>query len=468
MIRKYLAQVVGCLLLAGCSQVQQAPEQQAVLEDALPETTTVHAEWAAPAGDSGEVDDNWIASFNDEQLNVLVTEAISTQNPQMRILSANVDRAEASTRLAASAKKPMVGVGAGLSGTGGNAAVEQNVATGGFGVSWEVDVWGRIQAGVNAADENLRATEADFQAGRMSLAANVAKAWYLATELSLQVQLAEEVVGILEQTVSLVEKKQQIGQISMQDVFLARGTLASSRDALEAARGGQRQAQRALEILLGRYPAGEIETATELVPVPPPIPVGLPSDLLERRPDLIAAERRVAAAFFVSEQARLARLPSFSLTGQGGVTSALSGAIGTLGAGMVAPLYTGGAIEAQIDIANADQQAAIGAYGLAVLNAFEEVEAALTNSDLLERREQFLAEAVDNNLQVYNLAQKQYEVGQIELLNLLQIQAGWIGARVGLLDIRNQRLAERINLHLALGGSFQDENAEQAPTPTGP
>ena len=468
MIRKYLAQVAGCLLLAGCSQVQQAPEQQAVLEDALPETTTVRAEWAAPAGDSGEVDDNWIASFNDEQLNVLVTEAISTQNPQMRILSANVDRAEASTRLAASAKKPMVGVGAGLSGTGGNAAVEQNVATGGFGVSWEVDVWGRIQAGVNAADENLRATEADFQAGRMSLAANVAKAWYLATELSLQVQLAEEVVGILEQTVSLVEKNQQIGQISMQDVFLARGTLASSRDALEAARGGQRQAQRALEILLGRYPAGEIETATELVPVPPPIPVGLPSDLLERRPDLIAAERRVAAAFFVSEQARLARLPSFSLTGQGGVTSALSGAIGTLGAGMVAPLYTGGAIEAQIDIANADQQAAIGAYGLAVLNAFEEVEAALTNSDLLEPREQFLAEAVDNNLQVYNLAQKQYEVGQIELLNLLQIQAGWIGARVGLLDIRNQRLAERINLHLALGGSFQDEDAEQAPTPTGP
>ena len=200
-----LAQLAAALLLAGCSQVQEAPERQAVIEDVLPDTTTVRAEWAAPAGDSGEVDDNWIASFNDEQLNALVAEAISTQNPQMRILSANVDRAEASTRLAASAKKPMVGVGAGLSGTGGNAAVEQNVASGGFGVSWEADVWGRIQAGVNAADETLRATEADFQAGRMSLAANVAKAWYLATELSLQVQLAEEVVGILKQTVSLVE-----------------------------------------------------------------------------------------------------------------------------------------------------------------------------------------------------------------------------------------------------------------------
>ena len=128
----------------------------------------------------------------------------------------------------------------------------------------------------------------------------------------------------------------------------------------------------------------------------------------------------------------------------------------SLGAGIVAPLYTGGALEAQIDIANADQQAAIGAYGAAVLNAFEEVEAALNNSDLLERRKDFLADAVDNNLNAYNLAKKQYEVGQIELLNLLQLQAGWVGARVGLLNVRSLRLAERINLHLALGGSFME------------
>lgn len=452
--------LAACLALAGCaSQLKEAPEQQAVLEDALPDTTEVRAAWAAPAGDSGEVDDNWIASFNDEQLNILVDEAISTQNPNMRILSANVDRAEASTRLAAAAKKPMVGVGAGLAGTGGNAAVEQNVAAGGFGVSWEADVWGRIQAGVNAAEESLRATQADFDFGRMSLAANVAKAWYLATELSLQVELANEVVGILEQTAALVEKKHKVGQVSMQDVFLARGSLATAYDALEAARGGQRQAKRALEILLGRYPAGEIETATELVPVPPPVPVGLPSELLERRPDLIAADRRVAAAFNLSEQARLAKLPRFSLSLAGGISSALDSAIAGLGAGAVAPLYTGGALEAQIDIANADQQAAIGAYGLAVLNAFEEVEAALTNSDLLQRREAFLADAVENNFGVYKLARKQYEVGQIELLNLLQMQTGWIGARVGLLNVQNLRLAERINLHLALGGSFEDSDS---------
>jgi len=302
----------------------------------------------------------------------------------------------------------------------------------------------------------MRASEADFQFGRMSLAANVAKAWYLATELNMQVSLAEEIVGILEQTTSLVEQKQKIGQVSMQDVYLSRGSLASANDGLEAARGGQKQAKRALEIMLGRYPGGEIETASELVPVPPPIPVGLPSDLLDRRPDLIAADRRVAAAFNLSEQARLGKLPRFGISGAVGGASTLDSVIGTLGAGAVMPLYTGGALEAQIDIANADQQAAIGAFGATVLKALEEVEAALTNSDLLERREAFLADAVMNRLETYKLAKKQYEVGQIELLNLLQLQSGWIGARVVLLNVQNLRLAERINLHLALGGSFEE------------
>jgi multidrug efflux system outer membrane protein len=134
---------------------------------------------------------------------------------------------------------------------------------------------------------------------------------------------------------------------------------------------------------------------------------------------------RVAAAFNVSEQARLAKLPSFSLTASVGGSSDLS--------------------------------AAIGAYGAAVLNAFEGVEAALTNEQLLERRESYLARAVDNNLRAYELAMVQYNVGQTDLLSVLQMQSRWVGARLGLLVVKNQRLATRINLHLALGGSFDPQ-----------
>jgi multidrug efflux system outer membrane protein len=454
MTLKLLSSCLLVLTLAGCAvALEEPPENKEVLDDALPATTEVRAEWAAPAGDSDQIDDAWLASFKDPQLNALVAEALSMQNPNMRALSAQVDRAEASSRLAASALKPTVGLGANLAGVSGTPGGSSGNA--GLGISWEADVWGKVQAGANAADENLRATTADFQFARQSLAANVARTWYLATELSLQTQLAAEVIGTLEESAALVTKKHEIGEVSMQDVYLVQADLQAARDATETARGGQQQARRALEILLGRYPAGEIQTATELVPVPPAVPVGLPSDLVERRPDLIAADRRVAAAFYLSEQARLAKLPSFSLNAGLGASSSLSQTIGQLGAGMTAPLYTGGALEAQLDIANANQQAAIAAYGAAALNAFEEVETALTNGDLLTRRETYLASAVENNRKAWELAQVQYKVGQTDLLSVLQMQSRWIGARVTLVNVKNQALAQRINLHLALGGSFE-------------
>lgn len=445
-----------CVLVASCAtRLEEAPSQEQVLEEALPETTEIRPEWAAPAADTGQVDDAWLATFNDPQLDALVAEALDLQNPNLRVLAAQVERAQAAARLAGSALKPTVVLGADLSGTAGPDPVEQTSAGAGIGISWEPDVWGRVQAGANAADENLRATVADFEFARQSLVANVAITWYLATELRLQADLAREVVDLLADTVSLIEKKQDVGQVGMQDVFLARADLASAEDALQQAISGQQQARRALEIFLGRYPAGEIETATELVPVPPPIGAGMPSDLLERRPDIIAADRRVAAAFFLTEEARLARLPSFPLNVSVGGSSDLSGLIGDLSAGIVAPLYTGGALEAQLDIATADQIAAIAAFGATVLQALEQVEAGLTDEALLERREAFLAQSVDNNKQAYDLAQKQYDVGQIDLLSVLQMQSRWIGARTGLLRVRNARIAERINLHLALGGSFE-------------
>ena len=227
------------------------------------------------------------------------------------------------------------------------------------------------------------------------------------------------------------------------------------KDALRQAVSGQQQAQRALEILLGRYPAGEIEGAIEVPDMPPAITNGIPGDLIQRRPDLVAAERRVASAFFLTEEARLAQLPSFNFTVGAGGSSSVDELVGNLAVGMVAPLYTGGALEAQLDIATADQQAAIAAYGAQLLSAFEEVEGGLLNESLLAEREYFISGAVNNNSGALRLANTQYDVGQIELLNVLQIQSRWVGSRVGLLRIRNERIANRINLHLALGGSFE-------------
>lgn len=447
---------LSAALLGGCAtRLEAPPETDAVVADALPETTTIAAEWSAPAGDTGEVDDDWLKTFNDPELESLVAEALDTQNPNLRLLAAQVDRANAAARLAGAALQPTVAVGADLSGTSGTQSGSRSSAGAGVALSWEADVWGRVQAGALAAEENLRASVADFEFARQSIAANVAKTWYLATELNQQRLLAAELVGILEETVSLVETKERVGQVTMQDVYLARADLGSAEDALRQALSGQQQARRALEILLGRYPAGEIEARADIPDMPPEITAGLPGDLIQRRPDLVAADRRVAAAFFVTEEARLAQLPSFNFTVGVGGSSSLDELVGNLALGVVAPLYTGGALEAQLDIATADQQAAIGAYGAVLLSAFEEVEAALLEEALLTERESFLQSVVDNNAEALRLARTQFDVGQIELLNVLQIQSRWTGARVSHLRIRNERLVNRINLHLALGGSFE-------------
>jgi NodT family efflux transporter outer membrane factor (OMF) lipoprotein len=447
--------IVVLVLLTGCaSQLETPPETAEVVTDALPETTEVAATWAVPAGDTGEVDDDWLKTFNDRELEALVDEALREHNPNLRLLAAQVDRANAAARLAGAALQPTVALGADVSGVSGTQSGSSSSAGAGVALSWEADVWGRVQAGAQAAEENLRASVADFEFARQSIAANVAKTWYLATELNQQRLLARALVELLAEMVVLVETKERVGQVAMQDVYLVRADLASSEDALRQAVAGQQQARRALEILLGRYPSGEIEGASDIPDRPPPIAAGIPADLIQRRPDLIAAERHVASAFFLTEEARLAQLPSFNLTVGAGGSSSMDELLGNLAVGMMAPLYTGGALEAQLDIATADQQAAIGAYGAQLLIAFEEVEGALLNEFLLAEREQFLRSAVSNNNEALKLARTQYDVGQIELLNVLQIQSRWIGSKVGLLRIRNEQLANRIDLHLSLGGSF--------------
>jgi NodT family efflux transporter outer membrane factor (OMF) lipoprotein len=442
------------LLLSACATAPP-PTTEEIVGEALPETTEIPDEFAAEVVDSGEVDDGWIQSFDDPQLEALVAEALAN-NLNLRGAAAQVDRAAGLARLAGAGLKPTVSLAADAADISGDDLVAGTSSSAGLAVSWEADVWGRVRAEAAAGEESLAASVADFEYARQSLAAATAKSWFLATELRMQVAQAEKTVEIYRETLRLVEKKHEVGRISMQDVHLTRADLASAEEALRQARSGHEQALRALEVLLGRYPAADIETAPELIPVPPPIPVGIPSAILERRPDLVAAERRVAAAFYQSEEARLAKLPRFSLNAGVGVSDGLSGAITSLAAGLFAPLYSGGALEAQIETANADQRAAIAAYGQAVLTAFEEVEAALTNEKLFAERQGFLEAVVEENSKALELARVRYDVGQTDLLSVLQIQARVVAAEIALIRIQNERLDQRVNLHLALGGSFEE------------
>ncbi len=301
------------------------------------------------------------------------------------------------------------------------------------------------------------------------MAALVAKGYFLAIEAGLQRAIAQDVLHAAEELLRLAQERQRIGAGDEQAVAEARANVGTYRDTLRQVEFSRAQALRALESLLGRYPAAEVEVAGQLASMPAPAPVGLPSELLERRPDVIAAERRVAAAFNRVEEAKAAQLPRISLTASGSsVSSELfvlqnhSNPVWSLGANLVAPLYQGGALQAQVEIRTAEQKLAVADYARVAQRAFSDVEGALSAEVTLRDRDAILVQNVKDNERALDLAQIQYKVGKIDLRVVEQRQLALYGARTSRLHVQSEQLAQRVNLHLALGGNFEQTDTAAA------
>jgi len=451
------------LIISACATPEPGPELAEVVEQALPETTEIASSFGevpswAEVVDQGAAKDGWLDSFGDEKLKQIVDEALQN-NRELAAASANLDVAAGLATQAGALLKPAVAVGGGGASTTRDGATS-NVAGAALSASWELDIWGKLGATASAAEQEYRATAADLEGARQSLVAQTAKAWFLATEANFQKLLAAEAVDIYSQALEIVQTRADVGAGQPQDVYLAKADLAGAEERQRQASGAFAQSVRSIEVILGRYPSAELEVSQDFVPTPPGIPVGVPAELLERRPDLIAAERRIAAAFQRIEVAKAAKLPSLSLTATGGTPSSeLSELLGggsffSLGANFIAPLDIGGGLQAQVEIETAQQEVALATYGGIALNAFNEVESALTNESLLMEREAFLASAVENNTGALEVIKTQYEVGQVDFLSVLQLQARTLNSKISLIRIKNARLAQRVDLHLALGGNF--------------
>ena len=450
--------VVG-LTLAACA-VKQPPPPATTLAGVLPSTTVVPPEWTATTGVSGDVIADWLGTFQDPQLQALVTEGLD-HNLDLKAAATRVDSAAALAAVARSLLYPHLAVSA-LSGmTAREGRQLQDVSGARLDVSWELDVWGRVRASGAAADARKDAAEADVLSARQSLAALIATVWYntIATE-RLRVT-AVSAASVYDELLRLVRTRNAVGIVGAQDVALAGADLDRARERERAFAASLQQITRSLEVLLGRYPAAELALAPSLPPVPAPVPDGLPSELLERRPDLVAAERRVAASFHEVQAAKAARLPRFALTAAGGRTS--GDLIRLIGAGtqffnfgleMFAPLFMGGALQAQVRAATADQEASMNIFGQAALRAFSEVESALGNETLLADQQRYLESVLAQDTEAARLGRMRYEVGATDLLHVLDIQSKVLDSQFALVTIRNDRLANRIALHLALGGGF--------------
>lgn len=449
-------------LIGGCAL--QSPPPPAELQRQAMAHTQVPAHWKAGAAGEQPLADGWLNSFDDAALQALVAEALA-YNAELRSAAARVEQAGALLKVAGAPLKPQIGI-AGL--WSGSASSGGDGLNGIFlNLSLELDVWGRLRHGQAAAAAQADAVQADYAYARQSLAAMVAKSWFLAIEATLQRAIVLDMAKAADELLRLASERRRIGPGNEQAVAEARANLGSARDALRQAELARDNAMRALELLLGRYPGADVALAAQLTPLPGPLPPGLPSQLLERRPDVVAAERRVAVAFHRVGEAKAALLPRISLTAGG---SSISSDLFVLqnrdnpawgfGANLFAPLYQGGALRAQLEVRDAEQTAAMAAYASAGQRAFAETENALGAEIALRERAAIVEAMVRDNERALELALVQYRVGTVDQRSVEQRQLALYGARTTRLRVQSEQLAQRVNLHLALGGSF-----DEAPPP---
>jgi multidrug efflux system outer membrane protein len=457
--RRGIAAALSFAALAGCA-LSTPPEHDAIVNQALPVGTAVPQAWHA-AGDTGAVAGDWLKSLDDPALEALVAEAIAN-NRDLAQASERVRVAQQAVIVAGAQLLPQVGVSA-----GGRSTIDSN-NDGAYnsgvvfaGVGWELDVWGRLRAQRAAVQAASQATALDYAYARESLAATVAKAWYLACEARQLLDLAEQAVVVYSELLELVSVRRTAGKDSDLNLADTSAKLARARAQVEVARAAYGEARRALETLLGRYPSAEIEAAAVFPALPPPPGAAAPASLLERRPDLAAAEQRLLAAFRREESARLALLPDFSFSLIGGrlgshllATLHLNPWLASAAIGMSIPIYEGGALRARVEIATAQQAEAVAAYGATALAAFGEVENALANEQLLAQRLPYTEAALADSTKAVRIATVQYRAGRRDLLWVSNIQTQQIANQAEVIRTRSLQRGNRINLYLALGGSI--------------
>ena len=342
-----------------------------------------------------------------------------------------------------------------------NDAGAKEISWGGFAVSWEPDVWGRVSNLVAADEAYTRSQMADLEFARQSLAAQIAIDWFELNANSRIYTFNQEIVKVQKKGLFVLTEREKIGQGNKRDVHLSKALVAAAEDSARASLSAKERSQRALEVLIGRYPEAKINPA-KLTRSLPKVPSGLPAQILERRPDLIAAQERVAAAFHQEKSARLLKMPNVRLKLGIGPNS-INDAVSSLTAGIFAPLYTGGAIEAQIATATAEQKEAIAAYADVALRAFQEVENALASEKHLARRYSYVSTMVKEYKTAYDMTIEKYRIGESTILDILIIQGKWIKAEIVKMSIAKQHLINRVKLHLALGGSFDTHRPDLKP-----
>ena len=462
------------LVLAGCA---------AVGPDYTPPATDVPADWnrldpaARPAMRADAPGDlsRWWQRLDDPLLSELVDEALLA-SPDLRSAQARLREARARRTVAAAGGFPNV-TGSGTAsrsessetvGSGGS----RNFFSAGFDASWEIDVFGGVRRSVEAAEADVESSQASLENTRVSLVSEVALNYVEVRTRQMLIAIARANLASQSETLQLTEWRAQAGLVSSQDVEQARSNREQTRAQIPALETLLAEAEHRLDILLGQPPGAlhaRLASVGPLPAVPEQLAVGIPADTLRQRPDVRAAERRLAAETARVGVAEAARYPAFNLSGSIGLEALTLGALGDSGAGtsslfagITAPIFNAGRLRAQVEIQDAVREQAVVAYEQAVLTALQEVENALVALSRNRERTEALVIAVESVRNAALLARQRYGAGLIDFQSVLDSERSVLVLEETLASSRANGVQELIRLYKALGGGWSPQPSEDA------
>lgn len=464
--------------LSACSTVPdyqppavEVPAQFKQAQPAPPGSEAAAWKPADPA--AADLPDAWWRLFGDPVLDALQDQLLSG-NEDLKISAARVRQAQAALADSRAGLFPTLNLG--LSGTraaspAGSLSAGSTVSVGGEArntvslsgnASWEIDLWGRVAGSVDAAGARLQASRADQAAARLSAQATLAQTYFEIRATEAQQALLERSVAAYQRSLELTRNRYQAGVASAADVAQAQGQLKSTEAQRVEAGISRSRLENALAVLLGRAPAAFTLAAGPGLPALPPVPRQLPAQLLERRPDIAAAERRVAAAHAQIGVANAAWFPALTLSaGAGFRDSALAGLIATpnrfwsIGPALALSLLDGGARGAAVDGARASADEATASYRQTVLTALQEVEDNLVLAARLEEQARLQDEALAAARRTLEIVSHQYRAGTVSYLNVVSAQAGALSAERSQIELRSRQLAAVNQLLKNIAGRWQ-------------
>jgi NodT family efflux transporter outer membrane factor (OMF) lipoprotein len=440
------------LLLCSCADVRVTEYQR---PDA-PEK----ASWSRQRVSAADtIAPDWWREFRDPYLDELVNKAIAG-NFDVKILAARIQVANAQIGEARAGALPTLDIGAGASfekSTGQKLTRQYNLGT---QVNWDIDIWGKVEKGVQAQTAEYHATEADWRAGYLTLVSDVSTTYFQILQLDEQLDQQQRALDKGRQILVTFEAMQQHGLVPKTQVLRQRAEINQlTRDLLELRRSRE-LAGNALATLLGvpagefTVPVGHLQQRVQL----PAVPAGLPSALLARRPDIVAAEFRMLEAHNLVGQARLAQLPSISLTGRGGSSSfALTDLLKSFTFGFLPSINIPAldpSIKARVKTSEAQTQVAEHEYQRTVIGAFEEVENALVNLEAHKQQRTELQQQINQLKIVADQTEAQLKEGIVSQLEVFETERSLLAAQLALLANHQQILADTVTLYKALGGGW--------------